>query len=146
MNKEAVLHIPMSQYAYGTDENHITIRLRTGRDDIKKCTLYYGDRACRNTPVIFSKKEMYVEAQSALFDYFQADLENAYKRLCYYFELDDGKELILYYGDQFTKAPVDDRSEYYQLPFNHRADIVKTPMWARDAVIYKYFSRQFCNR
>ena len=143
MNKEAVLHIPMSQYAYGTDENHVTIRLRTGRDDIKKCTLYYGDRACRNTPVIFSKKEMYVEAQSALFDYFQADLENAYKRLCYYFELDDGKELILYYGDQFTKAPVDDRSEYYQLPFNHRADIVKTPIWARDAVIYNIFPDSF---
>lgn len=143
MKKEAVLHIQMSQYAYGTDENHVTIRLRVARDDIKRCTLYYGDRACRKTPVIFSKQEMYIEAQSTLFDYYQADLENPYKRLCYYFELDDGKETVLYYGEQFAKDTVDDRSEYYQLPFNHRADIVDPPSWAKDAVIYNIFPDSF---
>lgn len=143
MKKEAVLHIPMSQYAYGTDENHVTIRLRVAHDDIKRCTLYYGDRSCRKTPVIFSKQEMYIEAKSTLFDYFQTDLENPYKRLCYYFELDDGKETILYYGEQFAKETVDDRSEYYQLPFNHRADIVRPPAWAKDAVIYNIFPDSF---
>ena len=55
MNKSAVLHIPMSQYAYGTDETHVTFRIRVGRDDMKRCVLYYGDRACRQTPVIFTK-------------------------------------------------------------------------------------------
>ena len=143
MNKSAVLHIPMSQYAYGIDEKHVTIRIRTGRDDIKRCTLYYGDRACRKTPVLFKKREMYKEAQTGLFDYFQVTLENPYKRLCYYFELDDGKETELYYGDNFAKETVDDRSEYYQLPFNHRADIVRPPEWAKDAVIYNIFPDSF---
>ena len=55
MNKSAILHIPMSQYAYGTDEEHVTIRLRTAKDDIKRCRLYFGDRACRLTPVIFTE-------------------------------------------------------------------------------------------
>lgn len=143
MNRGAVLHIPMSQYAYGTDESHVTIRLRTGRNDIKKCTLYFGDRSCRQTPVLFTKAEMYIEAQSELFDYYQADLENPYKRLCYYFELDDGQEKVLYYGDQFSVETVDDRSEYFQFPFNHRADIVTPPDWAKDAVIYNIFPDSF---
>ena len=55
MNKSAVLHIPMSQDAFGTDEEHVTIRLRVGKNDLKRCTLYYGDRACRLTPVIFTE-------------------------------------------------------------------------------------------
>ncbi len=143
MNKSAILHIPMSQYAYGIDESHVVIRLRTAKDDLRKCTLYYGDRACRKTPVIFTKVEMKIIAQAPLYDYYEVILENPYKRLCYYFELDDGTEKILYYGDCFCETPVDDRSEYYQLPFNHRADIVNPPKWAQDAVIYNIFPDSF---
>ena len=143
MNKSAILHIPMSQYAYGMDESHVVIRLRTAKDDLKKCILYYGDRACRKTPVIFTRVEMKIVAQAPLYDYYEVVLENPYKRLCYYFELDDGTEKILYYGDCFCDAPVDDRSEYYQLPFNHRADIVNPPKWAQDAVIYNIFPDSF---
>ena len=143
MNKSAVLHIPMSQYAYGTDETHVTIRIRAGRDDIKKCMLHYGDRSCRQTPVIFLEQEMHIVAQTELFDYFETVLENPYKRLNYYFELYDGTETVLYYGDLFSKDTVIDRSEYYQFPFNHRADIVNPPQWAQDAVIYNIFPDSF---
>lgn len=143
MNKSAVLHIPMSQYAYGTDEQHVTIRVRAGRNDLRKCTLHYGDRACRMTPVIFSQEPMHVVASTPLFDYYEVTLNNPYKRLCYYFELESDTETWLYYGDTFAKEPVDDRSEYYQLPFNHRADIVRPPQWAKDAVIYNIFPDSF---
>mgnify|MGYP004506853745 FL=1 len=145
MNKSAILHIPMSQYAYGIDENHVTIRIRTGKDDIKKCILYFGDRACRQTPVIFTKVCMQIVASSELFDYYEVTLENPYKRICYYFELDDGIEKLLYYGDVFCEHPVDDRSEYYQLPFNHRADIVRPPEWVKKAVIYNIFPDSFAS-
>ncbi len=143
MNKSAILHIPMSQYAYGTDETHVTFRIRTGRDDIKKCKIFFGDRSCRQTPVIFTEQEMHIVAQSELFDYFETELVNPYKRINYYFELDDGKEKILYYGDFFSKDTVIDRSEYFQLPFNHRADIVRPPEWAQDAIIYNIFPDSF---
>ena len=102
MNFEAIQHIPMSQQAHGIDPNHVVFRLRAGRDDLKHCTLFYADRACRLTPVIFSSVEMQVEAQDEWFDYFQVILESPYKRLCYYFELDDGTQKLLYYGDFFT--------------------------------------------
>lgn len=143
MNRSAVLHIPMSQYAYGTDEEHITIRLRAGRGDLTECRLYYGDRACRLTPVIFTEQEMTVVARTEEFDYWETTLDHPYKRLCYYFALSDGSEEVLYYGERFTDHTVDDRSEYYQLPFNHRADIVTPPGWAEDTIIYNIFPDSF---
>lgn len=133
----------MSQYAYGIDEKHVMIRLRAERGDLKTCRLYYGDRACRLTPVLFTAKEMQVEARTEEFDYWQVELTDPYRRLCYYFLLDDGNEQSLYYGDRFTKETVDDRSEYYQLPFNHRADIVASPQWVQDTVIYNIFPDSF---
>ena len=54
MKFEAIQHIPMSQQAHGIDPNHVVFRLRAGRDDLKHCTLFYADRACRLTTVIFS--------------------------------------------------------------------------------------------
>ena len=143
MKFEAIQHIPMSQQAHGIDPNHVVFRLRAGRDDLKHCTLFYADRACRLTPVIFSSVEMQVEAQDEWFDYFQVILESPYKRICYYFELDDGTQKLLYYGDFFTDHRVDDRSEYYQLPFNHPADIATPPAWAQDAVVYNIFPDSF---
>ena len=139
MNRSAVLHIPMSQYAYGTDEEHIVIRLRAGRGDLTECILHYGDRACRLTPVLFTEQKMAVVAQTEEFDYWETTLEHPYKRLCYYFTLSDGREEVLYYGERFTDHTVDDRSEYYQLPFNHRADIVTPPEWAQNTIIYNIF-------
>lgn len=143
MNKSAVLHLPMSQYAYGVDENHITIRLRVQHDDVDQVILYYGDRACRLTPVVFTGQMMDKILTCEYYDYYEAVLEKPYKRLNYYFEITSKEETWLYYGDCFCKEPVDDRSEYFQLPFNHRADIVKPPSWARDAVIYNIFPDSF---
>ncbi len=143
MNKSAILHIPMSQYAYGIDENHVAIRLRTQHGDLIRCTLFYGDRACRLTPVVFTEQEMKKIIECELYDYYEAVLEKPYKRLNYYFKLESKEETWLYYGDCFCKEPVDDRSEYFQLPFNHRADIVTPPAWAKDAVIYNIFPDSF---
>ena len=42
MNKKAVLHIPMSQYAFALDEERMVFRLRTARGDMDACRLYYG--------------------------------------------------------------------------------------------------------
>lgn len=63
----------------------------------------------------------------------------------YYFELDDGRETVLYYGDVFTDHLVDDRSEYFKLPFNHRADIAHVPDWVHDAVVYNIFPDSFAS-
>ena len=68
MNKQAVLHIPMSQYAYGLDDTHVVFRLRSARNDLQKCVLIFGDRACRRTPVDYFRMEMKITASDTLFD------------------------------------------------------------------------------
>jgi len=143
MDKKAVLHIPMSEYAYAVDEGRVVIRLRCACGDLISCTLHYGDRACRQNPVVFTAVPMQVVASDWQFDYFEAEFDTPYTRLCYYFELSDGVETILYYADLFSADTVPERSEYYQLPYIHRADIATAPDWAADAVIYNIFPDSF---
>lgn len=133
----------MSQYAHGIDEEHIVFRLRCAKGDLKRCTLYYGDTACRVTPILFTPAEMHIAVSDTLHDYWEIVLKSPYKRLFYYFDMSDGESSILYYGDVFTHELVDDRSEYFKLPFNHRADIARVPDWVHDAVVYNIFPDSF---
>lgn len=143
MNLAAVLHIPMSEYCYGLDETHIVYRLRCAKGDLKQVTLNYGDTACRVTPIIFTPVKMEIVSSDALHDYWQIVVASPYNRVYYYFLLDDGEHKILYYGDVFTDHLVDDRSQYFKLPFNHRADIVAPPNWVKDTIVYNVFPDSF---
>lgn len=143
MKREAILHIPMSNYAHGLEESKVLFRLRCARGDLKACRLYYGDRACRVTPVLFTGIMMTIAAQDEYFDYYELELTSPYNRICYYFELEDGVDQLLYYSDQFHHSTVDERSEYYQFPYHRREDIADVPDWAKDAIIYNIFPDSF---
>lgn len=143
MESNAILHIPLSNYAYGLDETHMVFRLRAARDDLKSCMFYYGDRACQHNPITFENDEMSVAARDELFDYFEVKIETHYTRVCYYFELNDGVETILYYADIFSHELPIERSEFYQLPFNHPADLANVPQWLKEAVVYNIFPDSF---
>lgn len=143
MKLDAILHIPMSEYCHGLDENHIVYRLRAAKGDLKNVTLYYGDTACRVTPILFSSVPMKLAASDLLYDYWQAVVDSPYSRVYYYFALSDDVETKLYYGDVFTDHLVDDRSQYFKLPFNHREDIAVVPDWVHDAVVYNIFPDSF---
>lgn len=145
MKLDAVLHIPMSEYCHGQDETHIVYRLRCARGDLKKVTLCYGDTACRVTPILFAPVAMEIVGSDLYHDYWEAVVDSPYERVYYYFELDDGVERKLYYGDVFTDRKVDDRSQYFKLPFNHRADIARVPDWVQDAVVYNIFPDSFAS-
>ena len=145
MRLDAVLHIPMSEYAHGLDQRRIVFRLRCARGDLKRCTLHYGDTACRVPPIRFTPAPKEKELSDQYTPYFKHILDSPYQRLFYYFELDDGRETVLYYGDVFTDRLVDDRSEYFKLPFNHRADIARAPDWVHDAVVYNIFPDSFAS-
>ncbi len=126
MNRSAVLHIPMSQYAFAAAEDAFVIRLRTAKGDVDKCTLFYGDRACTASPVQFTERGMERKYEDELFDFYEAALMPCPARICYYFELIKGEEKIYYYADAFHEElpdivmpdgfVVEGRSEYYQYP------------------------------
>lgn len=143
MKREAILHIPMSNYAHGLDEKHVLFRLRAARGDLMGCRLFYGDRACRITPVLFTVISMEVVARDEYFDYYEVILDSPYTRICYYFELEDTTGKVLYYSDLFHSSTVNERSDYYQFPYNRKEDLADIPDWSKDAIIYNIFPDSF---
>ena len=154
MDKAAILHVPLSQYAFATSEYTITIRLRAKKSDLTRCVLYTADRVCRTTPICFAGTDMKICAVDECFEYYEANLQLPYNRICYYFKLEKGKEWTYYYADRFTKELpdrvvdgklIDGRSEYYQYPLILRDEIPDVPEWFKEAVVYNIFPDSFAN-
>ncbi len=145
MNREAVLHIPLSQYAFAEDEHTLVIRLRVQKGDLKRCELYYGDRVCQQEPILTKKLEMKKAATDNLFDYYEVEIVDIYTRICYYFRLDDGQQQQYYYGREFCDTMNCNRTEYFQFPYLRREDIIDIPAWAEDVVMYHIFPDSFAN-
>lgn len=145
MKKEAILHIPLSQYAYAEDEHTLTIRIRTGKNDIDACLLYYGDRVDTTEPIRTKQVTMQKIASDDLFDYFEAQIMDQYTRVCYYFCLDDGIEKQYFYSRGFCGEINCHRTEYFQFPYIRREDIHAIPEWAKEIVMYHVFPDSFAS-
>ena len=148
MKKEAILHIPLSQYAYAEDEHTLVIRLRTAKNDMAGCTLVYGDRVDQNKNMRLKKLDMRCAATDDLFDYYEAVIKDKYTRVCYYFELRDRLDVTncLYYCERsITEKITDNRTELFQFPYIRREDIIHIPDWAKDVVMYHIFPDSFAN-
>lgn len=141
--RQAVTHIPLSQYAFTSSETKLTIRIRTARDDLVRCVLYYGDRVCPQDPVVFTPLEMEKVASDLMFDIYEVSFESPYTRACYYFELADADESLFLYADIFSTRLPDERSEFYQYPFMRREEISAVPEWLEHAVVYNIFPDSF---
>ncbi|MFT4144241.1 MAG: glycoside hydrolase family 13 protein [Mobilitalea sp.] len=154
MNKSAILHIPQSQFAFANSESNLTIRIRTAKEDLTTCTLYYGDRACNQTPVQFFPLPMMLASSDELFNHYEVTFESPFNRVCYYFKLETEEEWTYYYADLFRKempeivingVMIEGRSEYYQYPFILREEIPDVPQWFKNAVVYNIFPDSFAS-
>lgn len=152
MDRAAILHIPLSQYAYARSEYGITIRLRAKKGDLTRCALYVADRVSRMVPLPFTEIVMRICGRDELFDYYEAQAELPYNRICYYFKLEKGREWFYYYADRFSRTLpgkvvngclTDERSEYYQYPFILRNEILTVPSWFQSAIVYNIFPDSF---
>lgn len=145
MNKCAILHIPLSQFAYAQDEHTICLRLRAEKNDLKQCCVFYGDRVAYENPIPVKKVEMKKVAEDELFDYYEAIIRDKYTRVCYYFTVDDGINRFFYYERGFDTEITDNRTEFFQFPYIRREDIIRMPTWAENAVMYHIFPDSFAD-
>ncbi len=154
MDRAAVLHIPLSQYAFAKSEHTLVIRIRAKKKDLSGCDLYYADRACQKPPIEFYRIPMHICAEDSCFQYYEAEIHSVYNRICYYFKLMKGLEWTYYYGDRFTERladfylegqVVDGRSEYYQYPMILKDEIPDVPKWFKTAVVYNIFPDSFAS-
>lgn len=154
IDRRAVLHIPLSQYAFAESEYALTVRIRVRKGDLSECLLFYADRVCKKTPVEFIPMSMYVCGEDEYFEYYEARVESPYNRICYYFKLIKGEEWTYYYADRFTRQladfymdghMVDGRSAYYQYPYILKNEIPDVPEWFKNAVVYNIFPDSFAS-
>ena len=81
-----------------------------------------------------------------LYDWYEIILETEWERIAYYFLLDDGQIQCIYAGECFEKMDAHiERSEFFQYPFNHKADLASVPEWVKDAVVYNIFPDSFAD-
>lgn len=143
MNKAAVLHRVDSEYSYLLNEKTAVVRLRCGKDDLKNVSVFYGNR-CYEKPIVpCTEVQMKKVASGSLHDYYEATLVPGFRRMFYYFKLDDGNEILFYYEGEFHKKPSDNRTYFYQLPYFRREEVYDVPEWARKAVMYQIFPDSF---
>jgi len=146
MLKEAIQHLTDSNYAFALDEKTIVFRIRTKKDDIQRCTLFYGDRVCEQNPITTEKILMEKVSSDQLFSYYECTVFSEYTRICYYFLLEDEDEKLYYFGDEFHLTSEYDRTEYYQFAYNRREDIVRMPDWVASSIIYQIFPDSFATQ
>lgn len=145
MEKEAILHIPLSQFAFAEREDRLVIRLRCKKNDLKRCVLLWGDRVAIEEPMPVQQNEMECVASDMLYDYYEIKIHSPFTRVCYYFRLEDEIESLYYYGRGFTTQISCGRAEYFQFPYIRREDIVNIPEWAEDIMMYHIFPDSFAN-
>lgn len=143
MNPATIFHRPMSEYAFALDDTHYIFRLRTGKGEAESVRFYYADRAVMTPKLQFAPLPMEKFRTDRYFDWYEIRLETRFERIAYYFELQNGVETLFYYGDCYEMAGTPTRADYFQLPFNHRADRFAAPAWTRDAVVYNIFPDSF---
>ncbi len=145
MNPATIFHRPLSEYAFALDNTHYVFRLRTGRGEVVSCKFYYADRAVMTPELEFFCVPMEKYRTDQYFDWYEIRLETSFERIAYYFELSDGIETMSYYGDCYELVGKPNRADYFQLPFNHRADRLVVPEWTKDAIVYNIFPDSFAD-
>ena len=79
MEKEAILHIPLSQFAFAEKEDRLVIRIRCKKGDLKRCVLLWGDRVAMEEPLPVKQSEMEHVASDMLYDYYEVKIATVYK-------------------------------------------------------------------
>lgn len=146
INKEAVYHLPYSEYCFGCSDREVVLRLRTAKDNLRSVFVCWGDRMAPENPIHVTRTGMRKKYSDALFDYYEADITTwPITRVCYYFELEAEEEKFFYFNDEFADAPHENRQLFYNLHYIRKEDIPYVPEWVYEAVAYQIYPDSFAN-
>lgn len=138
MLREAIFHKQYSEYAFGLDSSTLVIRIRTRKNEMTACIVYYEEKYDSS---VKGKKVMEKAASDELFDYYEARLCVGIKRFKYMFYLEDAYEAVWYNQSGFHKH----RPAWGHFSFSYicSKDVIKSVEWFEDTVIYQVFPDRF---
>ena len=144
MNRQAILHIPDSQYCYALACDRVELRLRTSSEDVfSEVDVVYGnkyDYHLKRERAVMQKR-----FSDGTFDYYFVRLSLKDVRFVYVFELHE-REKIYYVSEDGVSESYDFKLAYYnsfQLPYINRTDVMPEVEWMKSAVFYEIFIDRF---
>ncbi|MCR5415944.1 MAG: alpha amylase N-terminal ig-like domain-containing protein [Pseudobutyrivibrio sp.] len=141
-----IIHRPLSEQAYMVSENSLVICLKAAKGDLKKVSLFYGNRVDLEEKIRVKEVPMELVASDDIYDYFEGEITSDYTRICYYFHLEDKNGFKLYFSEYgFTEYIDVDRTEFFQFPYLRREDMITMPEWIKDLVMYHIFPDSFAD-
>ncbi|MGL5328517.1 MAG: glycoside hydrolase family 13 protein [Peptostreptococcaceae bacterium] len=166
ITKEAIVHIPKSNYCYGYDKDTLHIRIRTKKSEVNKVTLKIGDpydwqeggagggnlSEGGSNWIGENNVEMKIEAQTEYFDYWFCEFKPEYKRSRYAFIIENDTESILYgekdivtLGSDEDEKALLNMANFFCFPYLNNIDVADTPDWVKSTVWYQIFPDRFEN-
>lgn len=153
MNLAAVYHKTTEQYSYPLNKDELIISLKTGYD-VDKVWIIYGDPYVNG--IAGGKEAWEGQKEEVVFKkrlkeqiWWTTTIRPPFKRLKYYFILENDKEQYAFYENGFL---TEDQShsnnriyQYFTFPWMNEKDIAKTPDWVNEMVWYQIFPERFCN-
>lgn len=144
MTTETNFHEMTRDFVYPVYRNKLAIRIKTGRNDIKTCTLIYWNRFnMKPETAVYSKMKCY--ARDNLFNYYEIiiDTGDVTRYIRYYFQIEGstGTQWLNYYGIS-KSIPQDGFFEYL---YTNEKDIFNVPDWVESSVFYQIFPERFFN-
>ncbi|MGL5648780.1 MAG: glycoside hydrolase family 13 protein [Clostridium sp.] len=163
ITKEALYHLPKSNYSYGYNKETLHLRLRTKRNDVAKATLRIGDPYVWETGGCdggnlnasgnkwhASNIEMKKEVETEYFDYWIVEFKPPKKRARYAFILEGKNEKILFsengvfeLKDKDNEDELSKISNFYCFPYLNEIDVPKIPKWVSKTIWYQIFPDRF---
>lgn len=166
ITREAIHHIPKSNYSYGYDKDTLHLRIKTKKGEVKNAFLRIGDpydwsvggcdggnmNSTGSGWIGGKSYPMRKEVETEYFDHWIAEFKPPKKRSRYAFILEGEEETILYTEKRvhILDGKTDESklcriSDFYCFPYLNAIDVAKAPSWAKDIVWYQIFPDRFCN-
>ncbi|NLK62901.1 MAG: alpha-glycosidase [Fusobacteria bacterium] len=141
---EAIYHKKNSEYIYGIDDNHINIRVRTKKNDMKNVVLNY---VCKYKFIYnnekFKKIKMVKYASDTYFDYYESIVKYDVISFSYYFTFDNSVEKLNYGNYKFYNYKPKHDTDLFIFAYLAKKDLFKVPSWFKESIIYHIFPDRF---
>lgn len=138
IDKLATIFNPQALFSDGTEayrspaepqvNDYVTIRFRTGRENVDEVYLVYDK----------NRQLMNKVSNDSLFDYYESGIQLGEERVEYYFELHCGA-LVCYYNSMGARDIVETHYNFWIMPS------FSTPDWAKGAIFYQIYVDRFYN-
>ncbi|MCC6132882.1 MAG: glycoside hydrolase family 13 protein [Acidobacteria bacterium] len=146
MNLPAIRHVPLSEDAQVLGGGRFLFRLRTARGDVKASSITWGERFVRpGSSPDFSTQPLRRAGSDELFDIWEAEVETSFKRIRYYFTVEDASARLCFAAQEFHERIDPFAGPFFSLPYASERAVPGVPAWARTSVGYHVFPMTFAS-